>query len=240
MSTPRVAVDDLVVEYSTDRYAVRPLDGFSLSASAGQIVALFGPSGSGKTTLLSSLSGMIQATAGSVTVDGIDVLALTGRALEQYRRQTIGIVFQGCNLIPALTARENIAAPLLLAGANRKRSLERADELLGEVGLDDRGGHKPIHLSGGQRQRVAVARGLIGDPAVLLADEPTANLDHANAASVASLLERLRARGRTIIISTHDDRLLPVVDQVVHMNAALSPVAKPTCDLRLGAVRAQN
>jgi len=216
--SPLVAVTDLVVEYTTDRYTVRPLDGFTMHAPAGQLVALLGPSGSGKTTLLSILSGMISATSGSVVIDDIDVLQLKGAALEQYRRKTIGIVFQGFNLIPSLTAQENVAAPLLLAGGKRKPALDRALELLEEVGLADRANHKPSHLSGGQQQRVAVARGLVGDPLVLLADEPTANLDHISAESVVDLLRRLRDRGRTIIISTHDDRLLPAVDQVVAMS----------------------
>lgn len=213
-----VAIDDLVVEYTTDRYTVRPLDNFSMHAPPGELVALLGPSGSGKTTLLSILSGMIEATSGSVGVNGIDVLGLKGAALESYRRDTIGIVFQGFNLIPSLNARENVAAPLLVAGANRRAALERADLLLEEVGLGDRGSHKPLQLSGGQQQRVAVARGLVGDPMVLLADEPTANLDHISAESVVALLRKLRARGRTIVISTHDDRLLPAVDQVVQMH----------------------
>jgi len=218
MSANLVEIDDLVVEYTTDRYTVRPLDGFSMHAPPGQLVALLGPSGSGKTTLLSILSGMIEATAGRVSVDGIDVLGLKGSELEQYRRNTIGIVFQGFNLIPSLNARENVAAPLLIAGTNRKQALARADALLDDVGLADRGGHKPVQLSGGQQQRVAVARGLVGDPMVLLADEPTANLDHISAESVVELLRRLRDRGRTIVISTHDDRLLPAVDQVVEMH----------------------
>ena len=218
MSEHLVAIDDLVVEYTTDRYTVRPLDEFTMHAPPGELVALLGPSGSGKTTLLSILSGMIAATSGNVMVDNIDVLALKGSDLERYRRKTVGIVFQGFNLIPSLTARENVAAPLLIAGTKRKQALKRADELLDEVGLADRGGHMPIQMSGGQQQRVAVARGLVGDPIVLLADEPTANLDHISAESVVELLRRLRDRGRTIIISTHDDRLLPAVDQVVAMH----------------------
>jgi len=212
-----VRIEDLVVEYASERYTVRPLDGFALDAPPGQLIALLGPSGSGKTTLLSILSGMIPATSGSVVVDGIDVLSLSGTALEDYRRHTIGIVFQGFNLIPSLSARENVAAPLLVAGVKRKEALARADVLLAEIGLEERADHMPKHLSGGQQQRVAVARGLVGDPKVLLADEPTANLDHISAEAVVQLLRSLRDRGRTIIISTHDDRLLPAMDQVVYM-----------------------
>lgn len=217
IAPPLVKIDDLVVEYTSERYTVRPLDGFGLHAPPGQLIALLGPSGSGKTTLLSILSGMVPATSGSVVVDGIDVLSLQGAELDDYRRNTIGIVFQGFNLIPSLSARENVAAPLLVAGVKRSEALARADQLLDDVGLGDRVDHMPKHLSGGQQQRVAVARGLIGDPKVLLADEPTANLDHISAEAVVQLLRTLRDRGRTIIISTHDDRLLPAMDKVVYM-----------------------
>lgn len=223
MSKEIVTVNDLVVEYQSEGYAIRPLDGFSMSADQGELVALLGPSGSGKTTLLSVLSGMVPATSGSVSIDGIDVLKLSGSALQEYRRNRIGIVFQGFNLIPSLNARENVAAPLLVAGTSRSKALARADALLEEVGMADRGGHRPTQLSGGQQQRVAVARGLIADPAVLLADEPTANLDLISAEAVISLLRRLRASGRTIVISTHDNRLLPAVDRVVEMSAMAGP-----------------
>ena len=213
-------VDELVVEYQSEGYSVRPLDRFSMTANRGELLALLGPSGSGKTTLLSVLSGMVPATSGAVTIDGIDVLQLSGSALQDFRRKTIGIVFQGFNLIPSLNARENVAAPLLVAGVSRKEALARADELLAEVGMAERAGHKPNQLSGGQQQRVAVARGLVGDPAVLLADEPTANLDLISAEAVISLLRGLRASGRTIVISTHDNRLLPACDRVVEMGIA--------------------
>lgn len=218
--SPLVVVDDLVVEYRTDGDSVRVLDSFRLHAERGSLVALSGPSGSGKTTLLSTLSGMIPATSGRVQVDGIDVRTLNGRGLERYRRSTIGIVFQSFNLIPSLTARENVAAPLLVARVRPKVALRRADELLIEVGLAGLGHKKSTLLSGGQQQRVAVARSLVGDPMVLLADEPTANLDRVSADSVLGLLLQLRDRGRTIIVSTHDDRLLAAMDQVVTMSAA--------------------
>lgn len=224
MNQPVLQVDDLVVEYTGDSgYAVRPLDGFSMTVEPGQLVGLVGPSGSGKTTLLSVLSGMIPATSGSVRMGDIDVLSLSGDALQDYRRNRIGIVFQGFNLLPSLTARENVAAPLILAGTNRRTALKRADQLLEQVGLGDRGQHKPNHLSGGQQQRVAVARGLVADPPLLLADEPTANLDVISTEAVVALLRDLRSAGRSIIISTHDNRLMPAVDAMVEM--APAPVA---------------
>lgn len=212
-----VAVDDLVVEYPTNGQPVRPLDGFTMNAAFGTLVTLLGASGSGKTTLLSVLSGMIQPTAGTVTVSHTDVPSLKGADLENFRRTTIGIVFQRFNLLPALSACENVAAPLLIAGVQRRAALARADYLLYKVGLGDRGDHKPTQLSGGEQQRVAIARSLIGDPMVVLADEPTANLDHASADSVIALLQQLRDRGRTIIVATHDDRIVPAADQVVAM-----------------------
>lgn len=214
---PVLRIQDLTVEYETDGYAVRPLEGFNLDAEPGQLVGLLGPSGSGKTTLLSVLGGMVPAKSGRVSVEGIDVLSLKGAALRDYRRNTIGIVFQGFNLLPSLSARENVAAPLLVAGSSRRDALRRADQLLEEVGMADRAEHRPNHLSGGQQQRVAVARGLVADPPLLLADEPTANLDLISAEAVISLLRQLRESGRTIIISTHDNRLLPAIDRIVEM-----------------------
>lgn len=221
---PCLVVDGVTVEYVTDGYSVKSLDNFSMVANPGELVALIGPSGSGKTTLLSVLSGMVPTSSGAVSMNNIDVLGLSGRALENYRRSKIGIVFQGFNLLPSLSARENVAAPLLVAGVNKQEALARADLLLEEVGMADRGNHRPHHLSGGQQQRVAVARGLSADPVLLLADEPTANLDHISAEAVIGLLQRLRSTGRTILISTHDTRLLPAVDRVIEMTGRMPAV----------------
>lgn len=238
MSTnePCLVIDSLTVEYVTDGYSIRSLDSFSMEAARGELVALVGPSGSGKTTLLSVLSGMVPATSGTVHMNGTDVLALRGRALENYRRNDIGIVFQGFNLLSSLNARENVAAPLLVAGVARKVALDRADALLVDVGMGDRLRHKPQELSGGQQQRVAVARGLSADPAILLADEPTANLDHISAEAVIGLLRELRSAGRTILISTHDTRLLPAVDRIVEMHgsAVITSASREPVELAAG------
>ena len=223
MSTTLVTVDNLVVEYPSGTNVVRPLDGFSMRAAAGQLVAVVGSSGSGKTTLLSILSAMLPATSGSVVVAGTDVSALRGRELQAYRRKTVGIVFQGFNLLPSLNALENVAAPMLATGVKRRVALRQASEVLDDVGLGQRRGHKPRELSGGQQQLVAIARALVADPVVLLADEPTANLDRASADSVVGLLQRLRARNRTVIIATHDERVLPAVDVVVKMQPDAVP-----------------
>ena len=212
-----VEVRDLVIEYDTGGYAVRPIDGLHLDASAGELVVLLGPSGCGKTSLLSALGGILRPTSGTIRVAGVAVEDLTGAALSAYRQRTVGFVFQAFNLVPSLTARENVLIPLLLAGVDRSAAGRRADHLLQRVGLSDRARHRPAKLSGGQQQRVAVARGLAADAPVLLADEPTANLDYIQAEGIISLLRDLRADGRTIIISTHDDRLVPIADRVIHL-----------------------
>ena len=217
MSSAVVEVRDLVIEYNTGGYPVRPIDGLDLDAAAGELVVLLGPSGCGKTSLLSALGGILRPTAGSIRVSGIAVDGLTGSDLSTYRQRTVGFVFQAFNLVPSLTARENVLIPLLLAGVDRSTAGRRADLLLQRVGLADRAKHRPAKLSGGQQQRVAVARGLAADAPVLLADEPTANLDYIQAEGIISLLRDLRADGRTIIISTHDDRLVPIADRVIHL-----------------------
>jgi putative ABC transport system ATP-binding protein len=217
MTAATVEVRDLVIEYASSGYAVRPIDGLDLQASPGELVVLLGPSGCGKTSLLSVLGGILQPTSGRVTVGGADVGSLKGAALTDFRQQTVGFVFQAFNLVASLSARENVAMPLLMAGVKRARALERADRLLERVGLAERAKHKPSKLSGGQQQRVAVARGLAADPAVLLADEPTANLDYIQAEGIISLLRDLRSDGRCIVVSSHDDRLVPIADRVIHL-----------------------
>ncbi len=217
MTVGPLIVDNLVVEFVHDGYAIRPLDGLSFEAQAGELVVLLGPSGCGKTTLLSCLGGILTPTSGSISVGPIDVTGLKGKHLDAYRRDKIGFVFQAFNLIPSLTARENIAVPLTLTGHGRKESFERADHLLAQVGLTERADHLPSKLSGGQMQRVAVARGLGHNPPLLLADEPTANLDHIQAEAIIRLLQELRDDGRVIVVSTHDARLVPIADRIVQM-----------------------
>ena len=217
MTVGPLIVDHLVVEFVHDGYAIRPLDGLSFEAKAGELVVLLGPSGCGKTTLLSCLGGILTPTSGTIEVGATDVTALKGKDLDRYRREEIGFVFQAFNLIPSLTARENVAVPLTLTGTSRADAFARADDLLEQVGLAERGGHLPSKLSGGQMQRVAVARGLGHDPKLLLADEPTANLDHIQAEAIIRLLQGLRDDGRMIVVSTHDARLVPIADRIVQM-----------------------
>ena len=211
-------VDGLVKEYAGDGYVVRVLDELSFHADPGELVVLLGPSGSGKSTLLSCLGGMLSPTSGSIRLNDLDVTAASGKALDEYRKRHVGFVFQGFNLIPSLNARENVAVPLIVSKTvTRREALAKADELLGRVGLRERTRYKPSQLSGGQQQRVAVARGLVTDPDLLIADEPTANLDHIQAEAVIGLFRELRSQGRVIVVSTHDARLIPVADRVVRM-----------------------
>jgi putative ABC transport system ATP-binding protein len=235
MTIGPLTVRDLVVEFVHDGYAFRPLDGLSFSAAAGELVVLLGPSGCGKTTLLSCLGGILTPTSGSISMGEIEVTKLKGGQLDRYRREEIGFVFQAFNLIPSLTARENIAVPLTLTGRSRKESFTRADELLAQVGLADRGNHLPSKLSGGQMQRVAVARGLGHNPPLLLADEPTANLDHIQAEAIIRLLQGLRDEGRMIVVSTHDSRLVPIADRIVHMVPPDQHEERPTHDVSFAA-----
>jgi putative ABC transport system ATP-binding protein len=229
--TPHLVVRDLVVEYVHDGYAVRPLDGLSFEGHAGELVVLLGPSGCGKTTLLSALGGILTPTSGTIELGDVVVTSLRGRALDQHRRERVGFVFQAFNLIPSLSARENIAMPMMLTGHDRNEAYRRADELLAQVGMSDRADHKPARLSGGQQQRVAVARGLGHRPQLLLADEPTANLDHIQAEAIIRLLRDIRDEGRLVVVSTHDPRLLPVADRVVRM------VPEPAADAAEGGPR---
>jgi putative ABC transport system ATP-binding protein len=230
-----LTVTDLIVEFVHDGYAVRPLDGLSFQGDAGEIVVLLGPSGCGKTTLLSCLGGILTPTSGTIRLGNVDVTALSGRELEDYRREQVGFVFQAFNLIPSLSARENIAMPLILTGHSRADAMARADELLAAVDLTERANHKPAKLSGGQQQRVAVARGLAGDPPLLVADEPTANLDHIQAEAIIRLLRDLRGQGRTIVISTHDARLVPIADRIVRMVPPQNPVEEKPATVTFGA-----
>jgi putative ABC transport system ATP-binding protein len=235
MNLGPLVVSDLVVEFIHDGYAIRPLDNLSFGTEPGELIVLLGPSGCGKTTLLSCLGGILTPTSGTIRLGDTDVTALRGAQLDRYRREQIGFVFQAFNLIPSLTARENIAVPLTLTGHGRKASFDRADELLAQVGLAERANHLPSRLSGGQMQRVAVARGLGHNPPLLLADEPTANLDHIQAEAIIRLLQALRDDGRMIIVSTHDARLVPIADRIVHMVPPDQHEERPTHDVMYAA-----
>ncbi len=214
---PSVEVRELTVEYGRAGYVVRPIDRLSFRAGDGELVVVLGPSGSGKTTLLSCLAGILSPTAGNVVVDGTDVTALRGAELDRYRRNGVGIVFQGINLLGSLTAHENISVPLVLTGVRRDDASRRAAELLERVGLDGRSHHRPEAMSGGEQQRVAIARALSHRPSLVVADEPTAHLDYVAIEGIALLLRGLTEPGRTMIIATHDHRMVPLADRVIDL-----------------------
>jgi putative ABC transport system ATP-binding protein len=232
---PTLVVDDLTVSYRSGDYEVKPLDGFGMQAQDGELVLLLGPSGCGKTTLLSCLSGILRPTSGSIRAAGTEVTLLEGAQLTAYRRSTVGVVFQAFNLVPSLTALENVAAPLWGAGIRRAVARERAAELLERVSMGNRAKHRPGDLSGGQQQRVAIARALAHDPPVLLADEPTAHLDYLQVEGVLALLRSLATPGRVVVVATHDDRMLPLADRVVDLAAHAADVhLDPVVQLKAG------
>lgn len=190
--------------YTMDHVKVPALRGVSLNIYSGEFVSIMGPSGSGKSTLMNIIGCLDKPTEGRVIIDGKDVTKLGDNALAEYRRKKIGFVFQQFNLIPRLTALENVALPMWFAGVERKQRLRRAAVLLKQVGLGGRVEHKPTELSGGERQRVAIARALANDPELILADEPTGNLDSSSGDAVLELLEDLNRKGKTVAIVTHD------------------------------------
>ena len=211
-----IAIRNLSMRLSCGGREVSILDDITLEIPAKQFLAIVGPSGSGKSTLLSLIAGMDAPTAGIISLDGRDITNLSEDELARLRRDKVGYVFQSFHLIPTLTARENVAVPLELAGD--PEAVRKADALLRAVGLEARGHHYPAQLSGGEQQRVAVARAFANRPAILLADEPTGNLDTATGQQVIDLLIRLnRDHGSTLVLVTHDQALAASADRVVRL-----------------------
>lgn len=228
-------IRDLVIEYATGGgEPIRPIHGLSLDVPAGSLVVVLGPSGCGKTTLLSCLGGILSPTSGQILFGATDVTTLSRRDITSYRRRTVGIVFQAFNLVPSLTALENVMVPMWAAGWTQWSAQERARDLLSRVGLADRTHHRPGQLSGGQQQRVAVARALALDPPLILADEPTAQLDYVRAAEVVQLLRMLAAGDRVVVVATHDTRIVPLADIVVQLSPTAVPTRPQQAPVRLG------
>lgn len=222
----KLNIRHLTIEYASGGSVVRPVSGLDLSASSGSLVLLLGPSGCGKTSLLSCLGGILTPKHGRIRFGDVEVDALKGAKLTAYRRHMVGIVFQAFNLVPSMTALENVMVPLCNGGVRRRKARARADSLLEQVGLGDRTDDRPSRMSGGEQQRVAIARALALDPPLLLADEPTAHLDSIGVEGVMRLLRELADGDRLVVIATHDERLLPIADRVVEL------VPKTTRDLR--------
>jgi len=214
MSFVMIRVRDLVMRLPSGGRSLTILDGITLDVATGELLAITGPSGSGKSTLLGLVAGLDRPSSGSIVVGGVDITRLDEDALARFRRETLGYVFQSYHLIPTLTAVENVAVPLEIAGA--PNALARARALLDDVGLGDRACHYPVQLSGGEQQRAALARAVALDPGLLLADEPTGNLDSATGTRIIELLLELRRRrGATLVLVTHDDALARHADRVV-------------------------
>jgi putative ABC transport system ATP-binding protein len=232
MSGLNVKVRDLVKIHHTGKIEVQALRGLNLDISSGELVSIIGPSGSGKSTLLNIIGGLDKATAGTVTVGEKTVTSLSVRQLVDYRRKMVGHIFQNLNLIPTLTAQENIEFSMVASGVKRGKRKQRVEELLKTVGLEARAHHKPEELSGGEQQRIAIASALANDAPVLLADEPTGELDTANARIIAEHLVKInRELGKTIIMVTHDpsvarvsNRILRIEDGVIKTSLAPSEV----------------
>lgn len=229
MNNMRIEIRNLVKVYKIGKIEVQALRGASLNIDEGELIAIIGPSGSGKTTLLNVIGALDQATAGSVRVGEVEVTSLSVTQLVDYRRKTVGHVFQTLNLIPTLSAEENIELPMIALGVARGKRKQRVEELLQVVSLSDRAKHRPDELSGGEQQRIAIAAALANDAPILLADEPTGELDTVNARIIVEYLVKVNKElGKTIIMVTHDPsvaraahRILRIEDGVIKM--ALTP-----------------
>lgn len=199
--------------------SLQVLKGIDLTIEKGEVVSIVGPSGAGKTTLLQIIGTLDRPDTGSVYVDSIDVTSLSQKALSDFRNRHLGFVFQFHQLLPEFTAIENIMIPAYIAGTSNKKAKQRAEELLQFMGLSDRAHHKPAELSGGEQQRVAVARALVNNPAVILADEPSGSLDTKNKQELHQLFFDLRDKfGQTYVIVTHDEHLATITDRTIHMS----------------------
>ncbi|OYT45030.1 ABC transporter ATP-binding protein [Candidatus Bathyarchaeota archaeon] len=197
---------------------IKALDGINVKIKRGEYISIMGPSGSGKTTLFNMIGGIDRPTRGRVYIDGVDIAKLDAYELAWLRCRKIGYIFQTFNLIPVLTALENVTLPMIFAGVGREERLRRATEILETVGLGERLNHKPSELSGGQQQRVAIARALANNPVIVLADEPTGNLDLHTGLEIISLLRELnKEKGVTVISATHDLKMIDVSDRIIYL-----------------------
>ncbi len=240
MTDPLIRLEQVTRVYQRGSEQLRVLDELDLTMPAGAFYAMMGPSGSGKTTLLNLIGGLDRADGGRVIVAGEDLSELEGRALAAWRAENVGFVFQSFNLIPVLNARENLELALSLAPLSRRQRREHAEHALDLVGLKDRMRHRPRELSGGQEQRVAIARAIVSDPALILADEPTGDLDRDSADQVLELLGKLnRELGKTILMVTHDPLAAEHGQRVVHLDKGRLGRIEDTARTRAAAATAR-
>jgi putative ABC transport system ATP-binding protein len=208
MADPFIRMRGLTKHYQMGGQTVRALDGVDLDIEVHTFTVVMGPSGSGKSTLLYLLGGLDHATSGEIWVDGLRLDQMDENALALFRRRTMGFVFQSFNLISSMTAVENVSFPMQFAGVSASKRKVQARTILDQVGLGNRADHKPTELSGGQQQRVAIARALVNNPSLILADEPTGNLDTSSGAAIMQVLSDLHTSGRTVLVVTHDPRMI--------------------------------
>jgi len=225
-----IIVRDVFKVYRIGKVEVQALRGLSAHVKDGELVSIIGPSGSGKSTLLNLMGGLDQPTAGSVRVGEIEVAVLSPRQLTEYRKKTVGHIFQNLNLIPTLTAAENVELPMIALGISRSKRAERVKMLLEVVGLSPRAHHKPDELSGGEQQRVAIATAMANDPPVILADEPTGELDTSNARMVTEYLVKVsREFGKTVVMVTHDPNVARAADRIMRIeDGVIKEALEPT------------
>ena len=217
MSASFIQIGELRKHFQMGATTVAALDGVSLDIESNTLTVVMGPSGSGKSTLLYLLGGLDRITSGSIVIDGQNLESMDENALALFRRRTMGFVFQSFNLVSSLTALENVAFPMQFAGVPAAARNERARRLLERVGLADRAHHRPTELSGGQQQRVAIARALVNEPSLILADEPTGNLDTHSGAAIMQLLSDLHRSGRTVLVVSHDPRMIRFATHKVYL-----------------------
>ncbi|MCR9216120.1 ABC transporter ATP-binding protein [Phycisphaerales bacterium ac7] len=215
-----IKANNLTREYKKGGETIRPLNGLNLEVQRGDFLALMGPSGSGKTTLLNLIAGIDSPTQGELIIDGINIATLGRNKLAAWRSEHVGYIFQLYNLVPVLTAFENVELPLMLHNLSRRERRSRVNEALEQVGIADRAGHYPRQMSGGQEQRVAIARALVTNPTIVVGDEPTGDLDKKSAKAIMELLQRInREQGRTIIMVTHDPKTTDYAGRTLHLES---------------------
>lgn len=212
-----IKIRNIIRDFPLGQEIVHVLKGIDLDIERGEYVALMGPSGSGKSTLMNLLGCLDTPTGGSYELNGQDVSSMSDDELAEIRNKEIGFVFQTFNLLPRTTALDNVALPMIYAGASKKVRTQRAEEVLNDVGLADRMDHKPNQLSGGQRQRVAVGRALVNKPSIILADEPTGNLDSKTSAEIMKLMDEIHANGNTVILVTHEEEIAEHAHRVIRL-----------------------
>lgn len=232
MQEDLIIINDIGRKYVIGTEIIHALKSVSLSIKKGEFVALMGPSGSGKSTLMNILGCLDTPTKGDYILNGINVSHMTDNELAEVRNKEIGFVFQTFNLLPRSTSLDNVALPLIYAGASKRERDERAQKALENVGLGNRVTHKPNELSGGQRQRVAVARALINNPSIILADEPTGNLDTKTSVEIMGLLEEIHSKGNTIILVTHEEDIAQHAHRIVRMRDGLIERDYPNEDIK--------